>query len=332
MNSTLLGVGNPIFDMYSSIDDQQLSCIRQYVESAAWGRTFHVEDSVFEQLLSCVEPELVIPGGGAFNTIRILAQLGHSAGFIGTLGGRETPIAYMSLLTDKAFHKEMRNHGIIKYTHTDEDQPCGRSLCLYQGAQRLFIFNPAAALKLQDLENGLLEEVDPHLMYVEGFLLPRHRLLQEVCDWKRRSGATLAVDLGAQSLVEHNRDFLLRNVIPHTTYLFGTEAELAALQTGYEDIRSKLAKGTLVVKKGAEGSAIYHRSGFLEIPPHETTVLDSNGAGDAYAAFYLSAILHGTTPKAAAESASYGSSLVLSNFGGYIDTSAVASVAKIFLT
>ncbi|MDZ7794993.1 MAG: PfkB family carbohydrate kinase [Spirochaetia bacterium] len=330
MNTTLLGIGNPIFDMYSSIDNRQLSCIRHYVDSAAWGQTFHVEDSVFEQLLTCVKPKLVIPGGGAFNTIRILTQLGHSAGFIGALGGRETPILHTPPLTAEFFYQEMKNHGIIDYTHTYNDQPCGRSLYLYQSAQRLLIVNPAAAVKLQDPEEGLLKKLDPHLIYVEGFLLPRHRLLQEVCDWQRYSGATIAVDLGAPPLVRHNRDFIVSTVLPHTTYLFGTEEEIGSLEIGYEEIRSKLANGTLVVKKGAAGSSIYHRTGFLEIPPHKTEVLDSTGAGDAYAAFYLSGILHGTTDRTAAEAAAYGSSLVLSNLGGSIDTSAVTSVAKIF--
>jgi len=329
MNGTLLGVGNPIFDMYSHIDNQNLSCIRQYIDSASWGRTFHVEESLFEQLLTCVEPELVIPGGGAFNTIRILSQLGHPAGFIGTLGGKATLFSHKPPLTAESFHKEMKNHGIKEYTDTEGIQPCGRSLCFYQGARRLLIVNPAAAVKLQDLKDGLLKKVNPHLIYVEGFLLPRHRLLREVCDWQRRSGATIAVDLGAPPLVKHNRDFIVNTVLPHTTYLFGTEDEIGALQIGYQDIRSKLANGTLVVKKGAAGSSIYHKTGFFEIPPHKTEVLDSTGAGDAYAAFYLSGILHGMTARTAAEAATYGSSLVLSNLGGYIDTSAVTSVAKL---
>jgi len=316
--------------MYSSIDNRKLSCIRQYVDSAAWGRTFHVEDSLFEQLLTCVEPKLIIPGGGAFNTIRILSQLGHSAGFIGTLGDKATLIPHKSPLTAESFQREMKNHGIKEYSNTDGNQPCGRSLCLYQGAQSLLIVNPAAAVNLQGLEDGLLKKVDPHLIYVEGFLLPRHRLLREVCDWQRRSGATIAVDLGAPLLVRHNRDFILNTVLPHTTYLFGTEDEIGALQLEYQDIRSKLANGTLVVKKGAAGSSIYHRTGFLEIPPHKTEVVDSTGAGDAYAAFYLSGILHGMTARTAAETATYGSSLVLANMGGYINTSAVTSVAKIF--
>jgi|GEM_PF-2243126 len=332
MNITLLGMGNPIFDMYSSIDNQKLSCIRQYVDSVAWDRTFHVENSVFEQLLTCVKPELVIPGGGAFNTIRILAQLGHSAGFIGTLGGRETPIAHKPPLTEKAFHREMREHGILEYTHTDKHQPCGRSLCLYQGSQCLLIFNPAAAAKLQHLEDNLLKKTEPRLIYVEGFLLPRHRLLQKICDWQRYSGVEIAIDLGAPALVKYNRDFIVSTVLPHTTYLFGTEAEISALQIGHKDIRSKLANGTLVVKKGSKGASIFDRSGFFETPPHKTKVLDSTGAGDAFAAFYLSGILHGMTAETAANAAAYGSSLVLSNFGGSIDTSAVTSVAKIFQT
>lgn len=325
-------MGNPIFDMYSSIDNQQLSCIRQYVDSAAWGRTLHVEDSVFEQLLTCLEPELVIPGGGAFNTIRILAQLGHSTGFIGTLGGRETPISHKSPLTDKAFHREMRKHGIVEYTRTADDQPCGRSLCLYQGSHSLLIFNPAAAAMLQNLGKDFLKKTEPYLIYVEGFLLPRQRLLQEICNRQYYSGATIAVDLGAPAIVKHNRDFIVNTVLPHTTYLFGTEAELNALHIGYENIRARLVKGTLVVKKGAKGSSIYHNSGFLEIPPHKAEVLDPTGAGDAYAAFYLSGILQGMTAGTAAEAAAYGSSLVLSNLGGLMNTSAVTSVAKNFHT
>ncbi len=318
MNLEVLAIGNPIIDMYARIGNEQLHCIQKYLSAAEWGCTFHVQEEVFDGLLTCLEPEHTVPGGGAFNTIRVLSQLGHTTGFIGGLGEEPPHI----------FSRELHLHGIADYTSTFYGRPCGRSICVQEGPHSLLIFNPAAAAELQRLEPQVSQGVYPKLIYIEGFVLPRYPLIRELLEGRSTTDAQVAVDLGAPAIAGSHKDFLLSTVLPAASYLFGTEAEIAALGAGPSKLLSTLKhssseSATLVVKRGALGSTIYTSKTSLRIPPCEACVRDTTGAGDAYAAFYLSAVLRGESVLDAARAASYGSSLTLSRFGGKIETDSV---------
>lgn len=321
MNLEVLGIGNPIIDMYARIGSEQLHCIQKYLSAAEGGGTFHVQEDVFDDLLTCLEPEHTVPGGGAVNTIRILSQLGHTTGFIGGLGEAHHHI----------FSRELQLHGIVDYTSTFYGRPCGRSICVQQGPHSVLIFNPAAAAELQQLEPQVLQRVKPKLIYIEGFVLPRYPLIRQLLEGRSTTDAQVAVDLGAAAIAGTHKDFLLGTVLPAVSYLFGTEAEIEALEVEPSKLlsilkSSPLGSATLVVKRGALGSTIYTSETSLKVPPCEACVRDTIGAGDAYAAFYLSAILRGESVHDAAQAASYGSSLTLSRFGGKIGTDSIQQI------
>lgn len=82
--------------------------------------------------------------------------------------------------------------------------------------------------------------------------------------------------------------------------LFANESEAREL-TGLEPERAllQLAKPgkKVVVKLGARGSLVWSERAQWHIPARPTRVLDTTGAGDAYAAGFLSAFLRGKTPE-----------------------------------
>ncbi len=82
--------------------------------------------------------------------------------------------------------------------------------------------------------------------------------------------------------------------------MFANAAEAEAL-AGSDDLTSQMRHlgsryDRVVIKRGARGAAIGNRDGVrLNLPAPKVGVLDTTGAGDAFAAGFLSAQLHGKT-------------------------------------
>ncbi|HDQ14997.1 MAG TPA: hypothetical protein ENN41_09325 [Sediminispirochaeta sp.] len=325
----IIAVGNPIIDIYAGIDEQGFSCLKKTAPDFEWGQVRHVDDELFAELLSCVDPEDIVPGGGAYNALRILAQRGFRTGFVGALGGgaastaddtAPSAVGGMSF-GPELFREEMRHFGIVDLTATVSGRPTGRSLCLRDtagGAESLLIFNPAAATELGAISEDASGTLKPRLIYLEGFVLPRTALVEDILAWRGRVGAKLAVDLGASPIVGARRDFLLEELLPRTSFLFGTKEELEAFGLMYDELLHRMNRGVLVCKKGPDGSSVLFGESRIDVPARAVSVLDTTGAGDAYAAFFLTEYLRGRTVEQAAESAAYGSSLVLRQYGGRI--------------
>lgn len=339
IKTEIFGIGNPIYDICANVNQEYLQRLRASVPAAAWGSTHHVGDALFERILGTLNEEAleVVPGGGAFNTLRLLSQLGHECAYSGGLGDSTG-------LSAERFRREMRRYGIRDYTVRFAGRPCGRSLCLKDGLRELLIFNPAAATLLLNAEQLPLpdKESAPQLIYIEGFILPREDLVRSILSYCKSSSALLAVDLAAAAIAAAKKEFLVKEVFPRTTFLFGTEEEYTATEYPPGELHSMLTPcgpeasarqaGCLVVKKGAAGSTVLCGNRRIEVSAHTTELVNTSGAGDAYAAFFLSELLRGDRPEKAARIASYGSSLVLRRFGGFLDTNTVASVPKKQLT
>ncbi|MFW6208037.1 MAG: carbohydrate kinase family protein [Spirochaetota bacterium] len=342
MKPEILGIGNPIFDVCVHVDEEILQSLHPFIPNAEWEGVYHIDDSVFEQMLLSLntKPTDVVPGGGALNTIRVLSQLGHSTAFAGALGAVPTRFTESTgsnagsagnAVSGMDFRRELRGHGIQDYTVEYPNRPCGRSLCLKNGSREILIFNPAAAALLRDAEELPIpiENINAEIVYIEGFLLPRHTLMEAFLALCRNGSSRLAVDLGAAPIAAAQKDFLFKEVLPLTSFLFGTEEEYAALDRSLEDLSTAAASRIcLIVKKGAAGSRVVCAEQSYETAAYPVEEVNSSGAGDAYAAFFLSHMLRGYQPAAAARVASYGSSLFLSGFGGALATAEVKSVPE----
>ncbi len=316
-----------------------MESLHRFIPNAEWEGVYHIDDSIFEQILLGLNtpPTDVVPGGGALNTIRVLSQLDHSTAYIGGLGAVPTHFTRPAgtAVSAHAFRRELQVHGIQDYTVKYPERPCGRSLCLKNGHREILIFNPAAAVLLRNAEDlpAPIEKIKAQIIYIEGFILPRHTLIERFLDLCRNGTSRLAVDLGAAPIAAAQKDYLLQEVLPHTSFLFSTEEEYAALDCSLEELSTAAAgRSCLIVKKGPAGSRVVCAEQSFETAAYPVEEVNSSGAGDAYAAFFLSRILRGYQPAAAARIASYGSSLFLSGFGGALDTATVTSVSGKFHT
>ena len=138
------------------------------------------------------------------------------------------------------------------------------------------------------LEPGELEPAwfDCDVLHVSGYALLRKPIADAALvsiRMARDRGARVSVDVAAWTEIRAfgARDFraLLDEVSPDV--LFATEAEWEILGGAY------LTAPTGVVKRGARGATIVTVDARLDLSPVDAEVVDTTGAGDAFAAGFL---------------------------------------------
>jgi ribokinase len=239
-------------------------------------------------------PVHFLPGGSAANTACWLASLGVPVLFAGRVGddpaGRDAVLALQAA-------------GVRTRVATDPSAPTGACIVLVDPAGERTMIPSAganAALVPDDLA-GLVGPED-HL-HLSGYSLlhPGSRpaalaILAEA----RIAGASISVDAASAAPIRSVGGDTLLGWLPAGTLLIANAAELAAF-TEHGDPAELTGRGlTVVVKDGPAGARVADQAGVRRTATVASPVLDSTGAGDAFAAGLLAARRAGAGLDAAA--------------------------------
>ena len=120
----------------------------------------------------------------------------------------------------------------------------------------------------------------------------------------RELGMTISVDAASAGPLAENPDFA--TWVRGVDLLLANADEAEVLGDAVRDIA-----GTLVTKRGRAGASLANADGVVEVPAIPAEVVDPTGAGDAFAAGFLSAWLSGTDRRTALVAATeYGARAV----------------------
>jgi sugar/nucleoside kinase (ribokinase family) len=232
-------------------------------------------------------------GGQGANVAAWLAACGVPVTFVGRAGddalGREAVA-------------ELDAAGVHTRVTFDPEAPTGTCLVLVEpGGERTMVPDPGAndALVVEDLPEGAHLHLAGYTLLREGSRAAGLRALAQA----RARGTTISLDpSSAAPLAAVGAAAFLQWAGP--VDLLVANAEEAALLSGHSDVDHSARALTelateVVVKLGAEG-AVW--SGGVEVrrrPADEVEVVDTTGAGDAFAAGLLSAWRPGRDPEAA---------------------------------
>jgi sugar/nucleoside kinase (ribokinase family) len=253
-------------------------------------------------------------GGAAANTAAWLASLGVPCAFAGRVG-------------DDAFGREavaaLRAAGVRTRVTTDPVAATGACLVLIgPDGERTMVPSAGAnaALGPADLGPDLLRAGD-HL-HLSGYTLlndgSRAAALFAL-QLAGSAGASVSVDAASAGPIRTVGAGRFLEWLPAGALLLANLDELAALTgTADEDagIAALVARGLdVVVKCGSRGSVLGTAAGLRRVPTTPVGVLDSTGAGDAFAAGLLAALCNGADVGAALAEGNRLGGLVVGRLG-----------------
>lgn len=277
----IIGIGNALTDMLVNLSSDEV--LQKY--GIARGSMSLVDSRLQSEVSKAVagRPYSLSLGGSADNTIRAMARLGADVGFIGKVG-RDT--------TGDFFEQALDNLGIkpVIFRGTNRSGKCV-SLISPDG-ERTMLTHLGAALEMvaAEISPEIFEGYD--CLYVEGYLVQNHELIECAISTAKRCGLKVAIDLASFNVVEENIDFLRRIVSEYVDIVFANEDEARVFSAESEPINalqyiSEMCE-LVVVKIGMRGALIKQGEHVVHVGIMEAAKrVDTTGAGDFYAAGFL---------------------------------------------
>jgi sugar/nucleoside kinase (ribokinase family) len=224
-------------------------------------------------------------GGGAAITACGLALLGRRTAAFGVIGGGEAPW----------IEERLRSFGVETAELERAEGSSGVTVSISVGGERTFFSHRGSNALLS--EYLLRPEIAEELEQAEHvhFAVPLERHVAEaLLPRLRAAGSTTSLDVGWQP--EWYQEAANLQTCRDVDYFLpnGKEAEYLTEERQPEDVLTALEQrgfAHVVVKLGAEGAAIRTQGQVMRAPSLKVKVVDTTGAGDAFDAGLIDAIL-----------------------------------------
>ncbi len=319
MSSTLfdvVGIGNAIVDVLAHTDDAFLDA-----HGLSKGTMTLIDAETTDTLYAAMGPAVEVSGGSAANTIAALASLGGNGAFIGKVRAD----AFGAI-----FRHDIVSLGIDYRTPPAADgPPTGRCLVLVTpDAHRTLqtFLGASAELGPEDIDERTIAAA--RVTYLEGYLWDRPRAREAFISAAGIAHAverTVALSLSDPFCVDRHRNDFVELVDHHIDVLFANEDEIVSLyqvqsfDEALQRVRhhcdiaalTRSAKGSVVVA----GDEVH----VIDAAP-VASVVDTTGAGDAFAAGFLFGLTHGLELAACARIGSIAAAEAISHLGARPET------------
>ena len=281
----VVAIGNAIVDVIARADDALITA-----EGLTKGSMRLIDAEEAERLYAAMGPAIEMSGGSAANTLAGMAVLGQRCSFIGQVADDQL---------GHVFTHDLRALGVAYETPPlAEGAPTARCLILVtpDGQRTMNTFLGASHL----LEQSMIDEAwiaDSEILYLEGYLWDpelSRAAMRRAIDVSRGAGRKVAFTLSDAFIIDrHGDDF--RALIAEGLFdiLFANEVEICALAET-DDFEAAVASVAaqvplLVVTRGSHGAIALTGGARTEVGAEPIDdVVDTTGAGDLFAAGFLS--------------------------------------------
>ncbi len=277
----VIGIGNALTDMLVNLESDAV--LKRYLLEK--GSMSLVDNKLQTEISKSVAglPYSLSLGGSAGNTIRAMARMGCETGFIGKVGPDTT---------GDFFVQALENLGVNPVIFRGKERS-GKCVALISpDGERTMITHLGAALELtaEDLSAAIFDGFD--CIYIEGYLVQNHQLIEQAARLAKEKGLQVAIDLASFNIVKENLDFLHRLVEQYVDIVFANEDEAVSFTGEDEPVNALQAISELcdlaVVKIGMRGALIKHGGEVVHVGIMAAAKrVDTTGAGDFYAAGFL---------------------------------------------
>jgi sugar/nucleoside kinase (ribokinase family) len=308
----VLGIGNAIVDVLARAEEDFL--LRQGMRK---GGMALIDADRAEAIYAAMGPAVEVSGGSAANTIVGVASLGGRAAFIGKVKDDEL---------GRAFAHDIRAAGVTFTTRpAAEGAPTGRCYVLVtpDGERTMNTFLGAAQdLHPADIDADMIAA--SAITYLEGYLWdPKNAkdAFLKAAKIAHDAGRIVALTLSDAFCVDRWRDEFLQLMRSQTVDLiFANEAELHSL---YQTADFNAAVAALradveaaVVTRSEKGCLVIGPDGTEAVPAFPVErVVDTTGAGDLFAAGFLSGLARGADDRTCGRLGALAAAEVIQHLG-----------------
>ena len=321
----VIAIGNAIVDVMAP-------CENELIEELGLNRggMTLVDTARAEELYAAMGPAKEISGGSAANTLAGMAALGAQCAFIGQVADDQL---------GAVFQHDIRAVGIDFDTPARAgDPPTARCLIFVtpDGERTMNTFLGASQfLPPAALDNATIASAA--ILYLEGYLWdpeePR-RAMRRAIEVARAAGRKVAFTASESFVIDrHGDDFRALMDEGQIDILFVNEHELASL-TGTQDFEDGVSQVSakvpvLVATRSAAGAiAIAHGERAEVAAEPIARVVDTTGAGDLFAAGFLTGHARGETLERCLKMGAICAAEIISHYGARPDADLAALVAK----
>lgn len=280
----VVGVGNAIVDVLAQADDAFLAA-----HSIPKGGMILIDEARAKSIYDAMAPGVEVSGGSAANSIACIASLGGRAGFIGKVSKDN--------LGD-IFRHDLKALGVAFETPPLDRGP-GTARCLINvtpDAQRSMTTYLGAAgfVSPSDIDETMVERAA--ITFFEGYLFEQpvaRESFVKACRAAKRAGRKAALTLSDSSVVDRQHTALIAFAKAHVDVLLANQREAETLfATDDLDEMTKKARTLcplVAITMSEKGSILVPREGEIVriAPVKPERLVDTTGAGDAYAAGLL---------------------------------------------
>jgi len=302
----VVGIGNALMDFIVEVDEGILAEM-----DLKKGQFRLIDEKESKEILKKLEKYEVktAPGGSSANTLAGVSVLGGNAVILGKIGKDKHGDIYEQKTIDSGVNSKLSRH---------DKAITGHSITfITPDSERTFATHLGAALYFRK-EDVFEEEIkQSKILHIEGYQLEDPGLKEatvHAIKVAKENNVKVSIDLSDPGLIGRNLEPIRQLVKAYADIVFVNEMEAEAF-TGKKDEEALHEIYDMceiaIVKLGEKGSIIKADGIIYRISAYKTKVVNTNGAGDMYAAGILYGISNGLPIEKAGKIGSYAASLVI---------------------
>ncbi len=305
----ILGIGNAIVDVVSPADHAFLSKHDMHAGSMT------LIDAARADLLYASMPKgRETSGGSAANTCAVAASLGARVAFIGKVADDALGETFRRDISDAGVH--------FPTPPLAGGVPTARCLILVtDDAQRTMNTYLGANVSFGPHDVDVALVADSAITYLEGYLFDppaAQAAFRLAARTAREAQRLVALSLSDAFCVDRHRAAFI-DLLGDVDLLFANEVEICSLfeanrfEDAVEAVRARVPLAALT--RGEDGSIVLRGDETVKIEAEATRLVDTTGAGDAYAAGFLAAYAKGLSLDLCGRTGSAAAAEIVSHYG-----------------
>jgi len=223
-------------------------------------------------------------GGGGTNTAVSLARLGHKVAYLGSLGNDENGKRILDLLKKEKIDfigkltKDITGYSII-LDSIEHD----RTILTYKGANNKLKFSSINQKKLKT-----------KWFYFSSMVSESFKTLEKLVEFAEKNKIKITFNPSTY-LVKKGKNYLKKILIRTTILILNNEE--ASLLVGKNNVKVmlkelyKLGPEIIVITDGKKSINAYDGKNIYVLIPNKIKIVESTGAGDAFASSFLSGMI-----------------------------------------